>query len=45
MQLKVLQRSLAQEKAFNNLRNILSPEKEFLSESKYQGFNNKNKRN
>ena len=43
MQLKVLQRSLAQEKAFNNLRNILSPEKEFLSESKYQGFNNKNK--
>jgi len=42
MQLKVLQRSLAQEKAFNNLRNILSPEKEYLSESKYQGFNKKN---
>ena len=42
MQLKILQRSLAQEKAFNHLRKILSPEKEFLNESNYQGFNSKN---
>ena len=39
IKLKVLRRSLAQEKAFNHLRNILSPEKEFLNESNYQGFN------
>ena len=39
MQLKILQRSIAQEKAFNHLRKILSPEKEFLKESNYQGFN------
>ena len=41
MQLKILHRSIAQEKAFNNLRKILSPENEFLRESNYQGFNNK----
>ena len=40
VQLKVLQRSLAQEKAYNNLRKILSPENELLNESNYQGFNN-----
>ena len=39
IKLKVLRRSLAQEKAFNHLRNILSQEKEFLNESNYQGFN------
>ena len=42
MQLKILQRSIAQEKAFNHLRRILSPEKEYLNESNYQGFNNNN---
>ena len=40
MQLKILKRSIAQEKAFNHLRKILSPEKEFLNESNFQGFNN-----
>ena len=45
MQLKILQRSIAQEKAFNHLRRILSPEKEFLNESNYQGFNTNNSEN
>ena len=45
MQLKILQRSIQQEKAFNHLRRILSPEKEFLNESNYQGFNTKNSEN
>ena len=40
IQLKILQRSIAQEKAFNHLRSLLSPEKQFLNESNYQGFNN-----
>ena len=42
LQLKILQRSIAQEKAFNHLRNLLTPEKEFFDESNYQGFNNNN---
>ena len=45
MQLKILHRSIAQEKAFNNLRKILSPENELLRESNYQGFNNKSNDN
>ena len=39
IQLRILQRSIAQEKALNHLRKLLSPEKEFLNESNYQGFN------
>ena len=39
IQLRILQRSLAQEKAFNHLSKLLSPEKQFLNESNYQGFN------
>ena len=39
IQIRILQRSLAQEKAFNHLSKLLSPEKQFLNESNYQGFN------
>ena len=42
IQLRILQRSLAQEKAFNHLSKLLSPEKQFLNESNYQGFNSNN---
>ena len=40
IQLKILQRSLDQEKAIEHLRNILYPQKEILAEKEYQGFNN-----
>ena len=42
IQLRILQRSLAQEKAFNHLSKLLSPEKQLLNESNYQGFNSNN---
>ena len=40
IQLKILQRSLDQERAIEHLRNILYPHKQILAESEYQGFNN-----
>ena len=40
IQLKILQRSLDQERAIEHLRNILYPQKQILEESEYQGFNN-----
>ena len=40
IQMKILQRSLDQERAIEHLRNILYPQKQILEESEYQGFNN-----
>ena len=40
IQLKILQRSLDQQRAIEHLRNILYPQKEILAEKEYQGFNN-----
>ena len=38
IQLKILQRSLDQQRAIEHLRNILYPQKQLLAESEYQGF-------
>ena len=38
IQLRVLQRSLDQERAIEHLRNILYPQRQLLKESEYQGF-------
>ena len=40
IQMKILQRSLNQEKAIEHLRNILYPQKQIKEEGEYQGFNN-----
>ena len=40
IQMKILQRSLNQEKAIEHLRNILYPQRQILEENEYQGFNN-----
>ena len=40
MKLKALQRSLEQEKAIENLRNILYPQRQLMEEEVYQGFFN-----
>ena len=40
IQLRILQRSLDQEKAIEHLRNILYPQKQLIEEIEYQGFNN-----
>ena len=46
IQLKILQRSLDQQKAIEHLRNILYPQKQLLAESEYQGFDsNRNEKN
>ena len=39
IKLKILQRSLDQQRAIEHLRGILYPEKQLLIESEYQGFN------
>ena len=41
IKLRILQRSLEQEKAIEHLRNILYPQKKLLAEKEYQGFNGK----
>ena len=40
IQLRILQRSLDQERAIEHLRNILYPQRKLLKESEYQGFYN-----
>ena len=39
IQMKILKRSMEQEKAIEHLKKILYPEKQFLAEKEYQGFN------
>ena len=38
IQLKILQRSLEQQRAFEHLRNLMYPQRQLLVESEYQGF-------
>ena len=40
IQMKILKRSMEQEKAIEHLKKILYPEKQLLAEKEYQGFNN-----
>ena len=37
--MKILKRSMEQEKAIEHLKKILYPEKQLLAEKEYQGFN------